>query len=66
MDIDKLEDIPEIVISACVLRNICIAEDDIEGFLEDGDDNDGDDDNNIFTPGVGAMAKRNMIMRLLP
>ena len=29
MDTDKLEDIPEIVICACVLHNICIAEHDI-------------------------------------
>ena len=33
MDIDKIDDIPEIVVSAFVLHNICIAEDEIEGFF---------------------------------
>ena len=70
MDIEYLEDIPEIVKCACVLHNICIAELDIDGFLEDGegdDDDDGDDDdaNDIFPPGTGGSDKRNMIMRLL-
>ena len=67
MDIDKLEDIPEIVICACVLHNIFIAEHDIEGFLEDGegDDDDDDDANDIFPPGTGGSDKRNIIMRLL-
>ena len=37
MDINKLEDIPEIVVCARVLHNICFAEHDIEGFLEDGE-----------------------------
>ena len=65
-DIDKLEDIPEIVICACVLHNIFIAELDIEGFLEDGEGDDDDDDaNDISPPGTGGSDKRNIIMRLL-
>ena len=68
MDIDKIDDIPEIIVSACILHNICIIEDDIEDFLDDSNDDDDNDDNDddVFQPRVGAVDKRNMIMRLIP
>lgn len=68
MDVDKIEDIPEIIVSSCILHNICIIEDDIDDFLDDSNDDDDNDDNDddIFPPGVGAVDKRNMIMRLIP
>ena len=34
-DVDKIDDVPEIVVCACILHNICIVEDDIEDFLDD-------------------------------
>ena len=44
MEINRIEDAPEIVVASCVLHNIClIAEDDIDEFLEDGYDDDDDD-----------------------
>lgn len=68
MDIDKTDDIPEVIVSACILHNICIIEDDIDDFLDDSNDSDDDDDedDDIFPPGVGGVDKRNMIMRLIP
>ena len=62
---------PQIVIFACVLHHIYVAEDDIERFLngddddDDDDDDDGDDDDDIFSLGIGTSDKRNKIMRLL-
>ena len=58
----------EIIVSSCILHNICIIEDDIDDFLDDSNDDDDNDDNDddIFPPGVGAVDKRNMIMRLIP
>ena len=40
VDMDRLEDLPDMVLAACTLHNICImSEDDIDDFLnEDGDD----------------------------
>ena len=35
MAVDKLDDVPEIVVCACILHNICIVDDDIEDFLDD-------------------------------
>ena len=37
-------------------------------FVDDSNDDDDNDDNDddIFPPGVGAVDKRNMIMRLIP
>lgn len=61
MDIDKTDDIPEIIVSACILNNICIIEDDIDDFLDDSNDDD-----DVFSPVVGAVDKRNMIMRMIP
>ena len=56
------------LLSACILHNICIIEDDIDDFLDDSNDSDDDDDedDDIFPPGVGGVDKRNMIMRLIP
>ena len=65
MDVVKIEDIPEIIVSSCILHNICIIDDDIDDFLDDSNDDD-DNDDDIFPPGVGAVDKRNMIMRLIP
>ena len=67
MDVNKVADIPEIVIAACVLHNICLLEDDIEDFLDDvdGDDDDDDDGEDIFPPAASGTDKRNMIMREL-
>ena len=65
MDIDKTDDLPEIIVSACILHNICIIEDDINDFLDDSNDDD-DNEDDVFPPGVGVVDKRNMIMRLIP
>ena len=67
MDVNKVADIPEIVIAACVLHNICLLEDDIEDFLDDvdGDDDDDDDGEDIFPPAASGTDKSNMIMREL-
>ena len=69
VEINRIEDAPEIVVASCVLHDICvIAEDDVDEFLEDGydgDDNDavGDDE---FPPEAEGNDKRNQIMRSLP
>ena len=44
MDVDKIDEIPEILVSACILHNICTIEDDIDDFLDDFNDNDDNDD----------------------
>ena len=42
----RIQDVPEIVVAACVLHNICMmTEDDIHDFLHDEDDQNDDDDN---------------------
>ena len=64
MDIDKIDDIPEIIVSACILlHNICIIEDGIEDFLDDSNDDDDNDDNDddVSPPGVGAVDKKNIM-----
>lgn len=41
VDIDRLEDIPYIILAACTLHNICIMSDkDEDDFLDTNDDND--------------------------
>ena len=70
VEINRIEDAPEIVVASCVLHDIClIAEDDVDEFLEDGyhgdDDHDavGDDE---FPLEAEGNDKRNQIMRSLP
>lgn len=67
MDVDRVADIPEIIVAACILHNICLIEDYIDGFLDDtsaGDDNDSGVDD-IFPPAAAGYDKRNMIMTQL-
>ena len=41
----RIQDVPVIVVAACVLHNICLmTEDDVDDFLDDGDDEDDSDD----------------------
>ena len=62
LEINRIEDAPEIVVASCVLPDIClIAEDDVDEFLEDG--YEGDDE---FPPEAEGNNKRNQIMRSLP
>lgn len=45
VEINRIEDAPEIVVASCVLHDIfLIAGDDVYEFLEDGYDGDDDDD----------------------
>lgn len=60
MDIDKIDDILEIIVFVCILNNICIIEDDIDDFLDDFNDDD-----DVFLLVVGVVDKRNMIMRMI-
>ena len=56
MDVDRVADIPEIIVAACILHNICLTEDDIDGFLDDtstGEDNDSGVDG-IFPPAAAG------------
>ena len=40
VDIDRLEDVPDIILATCTLHNICImSENDIEHFVDSDDDN---------------------------
>ena len=42
---ERIQDVPVIVVAACVLHNICLmTEDDIDDFLDDGDGEDDSDD----------------------
>ena len=47
----KVTDIPEIIVAACVLHNICsMNEDDVVDFLHEGEDDpdvNGNDDGNV-------------------
>lgn len=53
MDIDGINDIPEVIVSACIFHNIFINEDDIDGFLDGSNDNNDDANyDDIFSPGV--------------
>ena len=48
MDVDIVADISVIIIASCVLHNVCIVEDDIEDFLDAGDDKDNNDNDVDF------------------
>ena len=65
MDIDKVEDIPLLVISACVLHNICLLnESDLEFFL-DLEENEVNNFVNIFPDSPEALNKRVEIMEMI-
>lgn len=67
VEINRIEDAPEIVVASCVLHDIfLIAGDDVYEFLEDGYDGDDDDDavgDDEFLPETEGNDKRkNQIM----
>lgn len=65
MEVNKIEDVPEIVVASCVLHNVCLlSEDDIDDFLVNGIDDEDEDD--IFLPEAEGDDKRNEIVRSLP
>lgn len=44
----RVQDVPVVVVTACVLHNIRLANNEIDDFLDDGDDaNDSGDDDEI-------------------
>lgn len=68
----RIQDVPVIVVAACVLHNICLmTEDDIDDFLDDGDgeddsdDDDGDDGLFFFPRDTEGEEKRRQITRAL-
>ena len=65
VEINRIEDAPEIVVASCVLHDIfLIAGDDVYEFLEDGYDGDDDDDgvgDDEFLP-EGNDKRKNQIM----
>ena len=67
LEINRIEDAPEIVVASCVLPDIClIAEDDVDEFLEDGYEGDDDVGDDEFPPEAEGNNKRNQIMKSLP
>jgi hypothetical protein len=66
MDIDKVEDIPLIVTSACVLHNFCLVnEDNIDMFLDSDIEQEVNNFQNIFVEQENAKTKRAEIMQLV-
>ena len=66
MDIDKVEDIPLIVTSACVLHNFCLLnEDNIDMFLDSEIEQEVNNFQNIFVEQENAKRKRAEIMQLV-
>lgn len=65
VDIDKVDDIPQIVIVACVVHNISLCNKD--SFLDFKDDQDDDVNGyeSILTPNTPAVQKRTEIMEYL-
>ncbi|CAC5414120.1 unnamed protein product [Mytilus coruscus] len=65
MDIDIVQDIPELVVAACTLHNICCEnEDDVEEFLEYVDDVSGEQlCGCTFGDGSAGNVNRDKIMR---
>ena len=73
VEINRIEDAPEIVVASCVLHDMfLIAGDDVDEFLEDGYDGDDDDDDDTvgddeFLPETeGSDKRKNPIMWSLP
>ena len=69
VEINRIEDAPEIVVASCVLHDMfLIAGDDVDEFLEDGYDGDDDDDDDTvgddeFLPETeGSDKRKNPIM----
>jgi hypothetical protein len=66
MDIDKVEDIPLIVTSACVLHNFCLVnEDNIDMFLDSDIEQEVNNFQNIFVEQENAKTNRAEIMQLV-
>lgn len=66
MDVDKVEDIPLLVTSACVLHNFClINEDNVEMFLDLDHEQEVNNFQNIFVEQEIAVNKRAEIMQLI-
>lgn len=66
MDVSITKDIPEIVVAACTLHNICLeAEEDLDFFLEDVDSGLLNEENANVVEGRSAVETRNEIMSRL-
>ncbi len=66
MDIDKVEDIPLIVTSACVLHNFCLLnEDNMNMFLDSEIEQEVSNFQNVFVEQENAKRKRAKIMQLV-
>lgn len=66
MDIDRVEDIPLLVTSACVLHNFCLLnEDDVEMFLDLDIEHEVNNFQNIFIEQEEAAKKRAEIMQMV-
>ena len=68
MDIDKVEDIPLLVTSACVLHNFCLLnEDDMDMFLDSDIEQEPEVNNfqNIFAEQDSGKRKRAEIMQFV-
>lgn len=66
MDLDLVEDIPLIVISACVLHNFCMLnEDDVDEFLDPQHEDEINNFENIFGDPEVAVKKRAEIMEMV-
>jgi hypothetical protein len=66
IDIDRVEDIPLLVISACVLHNICLLnEEEVEMFLDLEAEQEINNFQNIFVEQEEATIKRAAIMGIV-
>ena len=66
MDVDKVEDIPLLVTSACVLHNFCLMnEDNVEMFLDLDHEQEVNNFQNIFVEQEIAVNKKAEIMQLI-
>ena len=66
MDLDLVEDIPLIVIAACVLHNFCMLnEDDVDDFLDPQHEDEINEFENIFGDPEEAVQKRAEIMEMV-
>ena len=65
VDIDKVDDIPKIVIAACVLHNISLCNEDIVLDFMDNQDDEVNEYESILTPNSPAVQKRTEIMEYL-
>ena len=66
MDLDLLEDIPLIVITACVLHNFCLLnEEDVDELLDPHQEDEVNNFENIFGDPEEAASKRNELMEMV-